>query len=353
MGLGAFVLRAGAVPATVVFSFSVARAAHAEGNASAQVTAEALFAEGRRLMGDGKANEACPKFADSERLDPSPGTLLNLANCYEKQGRSATAWATYREAVSLGASVGRQDLVAAAERHASSLEPSLSRVSVTASAAVDGLSVALDGLPIGSASWGLPLPVDPGEHVVSASAPGRKPWSTKITISVDTKTTPVSVPELEVVPASAPPVAPTASPTTEPAQPASVAAPAASVAPVNPAVETSAPRTQRTIAWIVGGAGVVGVVIGTGFTFTAKSKYDDSLHKCDPGNHNSCDPSGVAERNTARSDGNVATVAMGLGLAAVAGGVVIWLTSPSASSAQSASVGVSPSLGGAMVSGRW
>src|SRR5262249_43356511 len=68
---------------------------------SNKVAAEALFEEGRRLMSEGKVADACPKFADSQSLDPSPGTLLNLASCYEKMGMTATAWATYREAASL------------------------------------------------------------------------------------------------------------------------------------------------------------------------------------------------------------------------------------------------------------
>src|SRR5271156_1769624 len=69
-------------------------------SATDKVAAEALFEEGRRLVAAGSFADACPKFADSERLDPSGGALLNLASCYEKLGRSATAWVTYREAAS-------------------------------------------------------------------------------------------------------------------------------------------------------------------------------------------------------------------------------------------------------------
>src|SRR5215467_9817965 len=82
--------------------------AQGEQRGTAKVAAEALFQEGRRLMAAGKAVDACPKFAESERLDPSPGTMLNLANCYEKTDRPATAWATYREGVSIAASLGRK-----------------------------------------------------------------------------------------------------------------------------------------------------------------------------------------------------------------------------------------------------
>src|SRR5512139_3095133 len=63
-----------------------------------QAAAEALFLQGGKLKAQGKIEEACNKWAASQRLDPAVGTLLFLGDCYEALGRTASAWATFTEA---------------------------------------------------------------------------------------------------------------------------------------------------------------------------------------------------------------------------------------------------------------
>ena len=241
---------------------SPARTARGPGSREAQartprkVSAEVLFDEGRRLMSDGKAADACPKFAESQRLDPSPGTLLNLASCYEKTGRPATAWATYREGASSAAATGRQDLVATAQRHADALFPTLPRVTVTVATPSDGMAIALDGVAIGHAEWGVAVPVDPGEHSIDAVAPHAKTWSKALTIANDAATTTVAVPSLEAAPSSA-----------APPPPPVAAAPAPAVAPPRAPVEDRAARRgARSAPWASSSArsAVVGARRGGG-----------------------------------------------------------------------------------------
>jgi hypothetical protein len=319
--------------------------AQAPDGSTAKVSAEALFDEGRRLMGDGKPQDACPKFAESERLDPSPGTLLNLANCYEKIGRTATAWATYRQGASLASAAGRADLTATAERHADTLLPTLPRLTVTVESPVEGMTVNLDGVSVGRAEWGVAVPVDPGDHTLDASAPKFRPWSSKVTIVAQPTTTMLSVPALEAAPVEAAPPPP--------------AAPAPAPAPVQPAraeTEEGAPgRLQRTGGLVLGAVGVVGLAVGIGFTAAAKSTYNNSLADCRSNAPDECTQAGVTQRNSAVNDGNVATIALSVGAAAIAGGLVLWLTAPSlpASHATHASVGIVPTLGGGAVRATW
>src|SRR5271169_4663698 len=130
-----------AAPACFAFG-----AAHAQ--TTPQVTAEALFEDARKLMVDGKYTEACPKFADSQRLDPSTATLLNLASCWEKSGHTASAWATYREAASEASASGRKDYLETAQRRADGLAPKLSHLTLNVSLPVADLRLQRDGVVV-------------------------------------------------------------------------------------------------------------------------------------------------------------------------------------------------------------
>jgi Flp pilus assembly protein TadD len=103
-----------AAPLALLVALASARTSLAQTSATDKAAVRALFDEGKRLMDAGQFAQACPKFADSEKLDPDVGTLLDLGVCYEKNGQTASAWATYKEAASAAANAGE----AAREKYA-------------------------------------------------------------------------------------------------------------------------------------------------------------------------------------------------------------------------------------------
>src|SRR4051812_6077257 len=92
--------------------------------------AQALFEAGRRLMDEGKFAEACPKLAESHRLDPAAGTLLNLAVCHEKEGKTASAWAEYNDLLGMKGGDGDAERRRIASDRLTRLEPGLPRITI-------------------------------------------------------------------------------------------------------------------------------------------------------------------------------------------------------------------------------
>jgi hypothetical protein len=185
--------------AALAGAVSMPRLARAS-DAQEQQLAQALFEEGRRLMDKRRYGEACPKLAESQRLDPGGGTLLNLAICHEKQGRLATAKIDYDEALAAAARDGRKDRQQIARERLAALEPLVPRISVVIALASDteGLEVKLDGMVLRRAAWGVMTPVDPGAHVIEVTAPSRTPWSTSIVVEASHKKT-IDVPQLALL----------------------------------------------------------------------------------------------------------------------------------------------------------
>lgn len=280
-------------------------------------------------MTAGKFAEACPKFEASQELDPGLGTMLNLAECYEKTGRTASAWAEYREAIPLARAAGskaRQDL--AVER-AQALEERLSTLTIRAmseQSADAQLEVRRDGVAVRSAELGAPIPVDPGEHLIEAQAPGHEPWSSKVQVGPNASKVSVEIPRLkptgEAAPATQAPIVTTTATTSAPPSD-------------QPASDGSA---QRVTGLVLGGAGIVGVGLGTFFGLRASSKWSDAKAKCTDYPYG-CGTEGTDLRSSARSAGNVSTIAFVAGGALIATGVVLYLTAPSKKESVALSVG--------------
>ncbi|HEY3351821.1 MAG TPA: hypothetical protein VGQ83_01110 [Polyangia bacterium] len=172
---------------------------------TAVVRAEALFREGKRLMQAGRFAEACPKLAESLRLDPGAGgTLLNLAACDEGAGRLTLAWREFTEARTVAQRDGRSDRAQAAHARLVALEKRVGLLTLVVpdGARAPGLAVTRDGAALAETAWGAADAVSPGAHVVTAAAPGRKLWRTTISAAAGQRLR-VEVPPLEPEPAAA------------------------------------------------------------------------------------------------------------------------------------------------------
>jgi serine/threonine-protein kinase len=284
--------------------------------------AEKLFAEARKLLDAGKYAEACQRLADSQKLDPGVGTLLNLAQCYEKMGRTATAWATYHEAAAAARANGQAEREKKASRAADGLEANLSKLTVTVpeAAAAKGVEVKRNGTPVPESLWGVSEPVDPGEYVIEARAAGKKAWSTHVKAEPG-RATAVILPPLEEAATDAAPPAPM------PTGAAPSSAPAVRDSSSTIEASSSGIHGQRLVGVIVGGSGLVLAGVGAVLAFSANATYDATNSHCN--SNNMCDAQGISDRDAAKQRGTIATGALVAGGLAFAAGVTLWLTAPS------------------------
>jgi hypothetical protein len=166
-------------------------------------SAQALFDEGLRLMNAGQPASACPKLAASQKLDPGMGTKFRLAECYEKIGKTASAWALYIEIGDEARGAKRPDREKIARKRAEDLAPKLARMTVVVApdtASLTGLEIRRDGTVLEKAIWDVPTPIDPGEHLLTATAPGKNAWESKAVVAEASKTVVAAVPRLEDAP---------------------------------------------------------------------------------------------------------------------------------------------------------
>jgi len=317
----------------------------AEPSSTDSATAQALFDQGKRLMKAHNYPEACPKFEESAHIVGHSGTLLNLADCYEKQGRIATAWSTFLNAAAAANRSGHAGREAEARTRANALAPQVPKVVITVIGGdqISSIEVTRDGAPVGQAQWGEAIPADLGSHIVKASAPGHQAWETTILVQKKGETVRVEVPALEAL------AEPTQAPTPTPALAPVALVTTGTVVPAAPNERSMWAElgTAKTIALVAGGVGVAGVVVGSVFGLMSKSKHDEAEQHC---NGSSCsDPQGVDLRSEARARGNVSTVAFIVGAVGLAGGATLWLTAPRHTETPGPQVGMTS--GGIVVKG--
>lgn len=336
-------LRSGAATALAALFFALTPAQAEEPTAGDKAMAEALFRAGRELVDGGKVAEGCPKLEESYRLEPKTGTLLNIALCHEQLGKTASAWAELIEVTAQARRLKQDDRVAFATERAKALEKKLSRVTLTAPAPDAGLVVSLDGKAVGSSVFGVPMPLDPGEHRVQATAPGKAPFTLAFTVAPGPSSKTVEIPALGPETAPTGTLAPTGTVApTGTLAPAQTSAPTATLAPT-----AASPGVNGMFAGglVASGVGLIGLVVGGVFGGLTLSKESDAKAICPD---KLCPTQeGLDLHNEARGLSTVSTVGFGVGIAGAGVGLTLLLLSRS--SAAPAKTGarpwISPSVG--------
>jgi hypothetical protein len=276
-------------------------------------TADRLFREAKTLMSQKRYTEACPKLAESHRAEPSGGTILHLAYCHKEEGRIATAYKELEEAVQFAARDKREDREKAAKALMAELAPKLSKLSIVVVPEVmrlPGIEVKRDGVLVPPSEWGAAIPVDPGQHTVTAWAPGRKPLLKTVDLRGDAATGSVVISAIDM----------------DPSLKADSGAKSPGTGSAAAASNKGGFGTQKKIAVVAGGVGLVGLGVGTAFGIKAAGAKSDSDAHCEG---NICDDEGIRLRADGITSGNIATAFFIGGGVATAAGVVIFMTAPS------------------------
>ena len=367
--------RLGTLPVyALVFATSYA---WAQTSATDKALATQLYDDAERLMGAGNPVPACPKYAESYRLDPQLGVLLHLGDCYERVGRTASAWSTFKDAVEIAA-LKKDDRETAIRAHTTELEAKLTRLTIVVAPNNPATTeVRKNGDVLGRPAWGTPMPVDPGIQKISATATGYQEWSALVDVRPETTNSQVTIPALQPNPVPAPP---------PPISAAPVAVAPIAPAPVSPAPLAAAPPPQqaglsftasnppakndgvgdsrsgaRTAGYVLGVVGAASLGAGAIFGILSSKKLSDreDANKCSATSScTSYDLDRINKLSTdAKGDATIANIGFIAGGAALVTGVVLVLTNQPKTPPKTGVVDMQPWVGagsaGCAVGGFW
>jgi hypothetical protein len=326
---------------SAIFALSLAGAAGAQESVT---PARALFNEGRALVAKADFAAACPKFEQSLALEGGVGTQFNLADCWERIGRVASAQALFLGAAASAKASGQVEREQVLRDRATALEPRISKLVIEVEATDERLTVKRDALPLEPDAFGKAVAIDPGSYVISAKAPGKKPWSKTVEVKPGSPSVvTVSIPALEALEAK-PIVSSSKAGSTDQKQ-------------ATPKIEAPkpTPEPERRLNYKALGLGAVGlgaVGLGAVMAFQYKSANDEAKSICPTSTM--CSPAEINEHGRAVDRASISRtwtyVGFGVGGAALAGAAALLIFQPSAPTNQGA-VRALPQVGSSGVFG--
>lgn len=258
--------------------------------------ARAQFQRAIELEQAGNYSTALEQFRDVGQVRMTPQVRFHIASCEEKLGRLVTALGGYQLAYADAEGVG-EDFKAEVDAAVTRLQASIPKLVIQRGAGAEAAEIQLDGVALGASSVGVPVPLDPGPHAISAKAPGALPFSQTVTIteneqkSVDVSLTPEPREETRASLASTSGGAPDKT---------------------NP----------RLVPYVIGGVGVASL-IGAGVLFSMRQSTLHQLEdQCGP-NHDACPSSAAGDYSNLKLYNVTSQIALGVGVACVGTAVTL------------------------------
>lgn len=289
-------------------------------------------------MAEKRYPAACAKFEESQNLDPGLGTQLNLADCYEKIGRTASAWALFLEVEAKAKAVHQTPREQYARQRATQLASKLAKLTLEVRWPNhdESREIQRDRVVVRHPQWGVSIPVDPGLHSIQVVVQGQVLWSQEIKLNEAEHKT-IVVPDIKQDTKKMKEVKPV-------------------FAALEPNAKSSSdqvmPRSNASYWWttaILGGVGLVSLGVGTAFGAISLGKNSDSKQFCQS---NLCAPTGVDLRRQSIQAGRVSTIALSAGGAFAITSLMMWIFGPS-SKKETSPVSVSVAPNALFLSGTW
>jgi len=291
-----------------------ATTAHAEDAVASEklTAARTAFERGAKFAAEERWGDALAAFSESAALRPHATTTYNVGYCERALGHAVRARKNFALALAQDiASNGTEltvELRSASKRYLDELRAQVATPKVIVP---KGVAITIDGRPLEVADNGrllagtrapgpgepapdttLSVEVDAGAHEIVIMAPdGRSKVGHEYFPPGSTKEVRLDLP-------------PPASPSTT--------------------VIIDGSRSRRAWGYVIGGFGLVGMGIGTYFGLAARSTWNDAKDAC-PG-RTACNDEAVRLSADARAEANVSTIAFVAGGAALVGGTILVLS---------------------------